>query len=84
MKIMIAPGETLKIGFLDENGRESDGEFEVHFDTKEHPNSLLIKETAGLPGSILGGAEAILYHEYFGDPPHLEDDAYVLTTPSVQ
>ena len=83
-KIMIAPGETLTIGFLDEEGREIDGEFQVHFDTKEHPKSLLIKETAGLPGSILGSAEAILYHEYFGDSPQHEDDVDALPAPPVQ
>lgn len=75
MKIMIAPGETLTIGLLDENGHESDGEFQVHFDTVTHPQSLVIKETAGLPGSVLGEACAILYHEYFGVPPHSDEDA---------
>jgi hypothetical protein len=80
-KIMIAPGETLTIGFLDENGHEIDGEFQVHFDTKELPKSLLIKETAGLPGSILGKAEAVLYHEYFGDSPHHEDEVDATESP---
>lgn len=74
MKIMIAPGETLTIGLLDENGHEADGEFKVCFDTAEHPYSLIIKETAGLPGSVLGEACAILYHEHFGVSPH-EDEA---------
>lgn len=75
MKVMIAPGETLTIGFLDENGHEMDGEFQVHFDTEEHPSSLIIKETAGLPGSVLGEACAILYHEHFGVSHHDDEDA---------
>lgn len=85
MKIMIAPGETLTIGLLDENGYEADGEFQVHFDTKEHPNSLIIKETAGLPGSVLGEACSILYHEHFSVPPHEDEDALEKPSkPSVQ
>ncbi len=58
--IVLSPGDVLKVQF-----DESDGAFEVHFDTTEHPNSVVIKETGGFEGSICGAAEAILYHEDF-------------------
>lgn len=43
-----------------------DGEFEIHYDSPEHPGCLIIKETAGLPGNQLGKANSILYSEFFG------------------
>ena len=58
--IVLAPGEKLTIQLA-----ESDGEFEVHFDTSEHPRQVVIKETAGLPGSEIGDAMAVLYCEDF-------------------
>ena len=68
MRVLVQPGETLTIGFADEDGNEQDGEFKLFFDTKEHPNAVILQETAGLPGSVCGNAGAILYHEQFGVP----------------
>lgn len=65
--IVLQPGDKLTIRFSDTTERiDCDGCFEVHFDSKEHPDALVIKETEGLPGSEVGAANAILYHEKFG------------------
>lgn len=66
-KIMVGYGEIVKIGFLNEDGIETDGGFEVHYNSKEHPDSLLIKESEGLSGSVKGKANEILYQEDFGE-----------------
>jgi len=68
MIILIQPGQKLIVGFADADNRLVDGEFEVHFDTKEHPRRILVKETAGLPGSVLGKAKQVLYEEKFSKP----------------
>lgn len=68
--IIMHPGDVLKIQFM-----ETDGEFEIHFDTDEHPNSLIVKETAGLPGSVMGAAESTLYHEQWGGAAVYTDEA---------
>ena len=52
--IVLSPGDVLKVQF-----DESDGAFEVHFDTTEHPNSVVVKEICG------GVSGATLYHEEF-------------------
>ena len=59
--VTVPPGSALRICFED-----CDGEFEVHFDTYEHERSIIVKETAGLPGSVKGEADSILYEEFFG------------------
>lgn len=59
-KILLKSGDYVAVGFAD-----SDGGFEVHFDTANHPNAIILKETAGLPGNVKGGANEILYHEQF-------------------
>jgi hypothetical protein len=56
--IVLSPGEKLTIQLAG-----CDGEFEVHFDTTEHPQQVTVKETAGLPGSEVGDALALLYCE---------------------
>jgi hypothetical protein len=61
MEIRIKQGE--KFRFVTD---DSDGEFEVHYNTEEHPDSFVIKEVAGLPGNKIGAANAILYQEDFG------------------
>lgn len=61
MIVTLNPGESLTVQF-----HESDGEFEIHFDTKAHPNALVVKETAGLAGSVKGAALEIMHHEEFG------------------
>lgn len=45
---------------------ESDGAFEVHFNTTEHWNQIFVKETDGMPGSLKGRANELLYIEDFG------------------
>lgn len=66
--IVVKSGEAVRIRFSDGafNGDPNcDGEFEVHFDTKVYPNQIVVKETAGLPGSVTGEANAVLYREQF-------------------
>lgn len=72
MIIRLRPGEKLTIGFADDDHNPEDGEFEVHFDTVEHKDRIVVKETAHLPGSVKGGAGEILYEEHFTNP---EEDA---------
>jgi len=60
MKIELKPGDELKIGFED-----TDGLFSVHFDTKEEPNRIVVRESAGLPGNVNGVAYGYLYVEQF-------------------
>lgn len=59
-QITLAPGESLSVVFKD-----TDGEFEIHFDTPEYKEQIVVKEIAGLSGSEVGEANAILYHEIF-------------------
>jgi hypothetical protein len=61
MRVVLKQGESLIVCIDD-----SDGEFEIHYNTPEHPDSLIVKETAGLPGSLKGEAFEILYDEKFG------------------
>lgn len=44
-----------------------DGQFQIHFDSPQHPNEIMVAETAGLPGNIKGNGT--LYIERFGTPP---------------
>lgn len=71
--VAVAPGCPVTINFVDENGYPVDGQFEIHFNTKEHPGQLLIKETADLPGSDVGAAGAVLYREVY-DPQLAKQD----------
>jgi hypothetical protein len=60
---------TVRFGSSDSNGVVfDDGEFQIHYDTEQHPNQIVVKETAGLPGSIKGQANELLYVEQFGNP----------------
>lgn len=63
--ITLMPGEKVVIQF-----HESDGEFEIHFDTAGHPDAIVVKETGGFEGSVKGAALEIMHHEQFdtGDP----------------
>lgn len=65
--IIVESGSSIRIRFTDSNEGEInvDGEFEIHFDSESHRNQLVVKETAGLPGSKVGGANDILYCEEF-------------------
>lgn len=63
MKIVLSPGDKLEIGLAD-----TDGAFEVHYDTAEHPKSFLIKETDFLSGNVIGKAGSVLYQEDFKLP----------------
>lgn len=72
MIIMLQPGDALRIGFADVEGKQLDGMFRVDFDSSDYPKSIMIREVAGLPGSQKGGANEILYHEGFSHPPEEE------------
>lgn len=72
--VMVLAGKSVQIRFgsvalpngsADSEVYYDDGSFEIHYDTKEHPNRIVVKETAGLPGSVKGGANEILYEEEF-------------------
>lgn len=57
---------TVRFGTIEHGGIISDdGEFQIHYDTTDHPNRIVVKESAGLPGSVKGGASEILYEEHF-------------------
>ncbi len=47
----------------------ADGAFEIHFDSKQHPKQLIVKEVDGLPGNVVGAALGILYQENFAFTP---------------
>ncbi len=63
MIVTLNPGDVLQVQFA-----ETDGAFEIHFDSQQHPNAIIVKETDGLRGNILGEAATILYEERFGLP----------------
>jgi hypothetical protein len=60
LEIVLRSHQAIKITF-----HETDGEFQIHYDTKEHPGSLVVKETSGCEGSVKGDASAILYQDDF-------------------
>jgi hypothetical protein len=62
VNIVLNPGEAVSVSFA-----ETDGSFEIHFDTKEHPNAVVVKETGGMPGNVCGKAFEIMHHEQFED-----------------
>lgn len=57
------PSDVLRVQF---DG--TDGEFEIHFDSASQPNKIVVKESAGLPGNVKGGANEIVYEEDFSQP----------------
>ena len=85
MIVALQPGDTLTITFADKPAAHQgwapksavpaliDGAFTVDFDTKAHPGQLVIKEAAGLPGSEVGEANSILYHEDFQLTPEEQE-----------
>jgi hypothetical protein len=56
--ITLNSGESISVALAD-----TDGEFQIHYDTAEYPKQLVVKECAGLPGSVKGGANEVMYHE---------------------
>lgn len=66
MQVTMKPGESMTIQF---DG--TDGEFEVHFDTKQRPNAIAVLETAGFKGNRVGNASDTLYHEQFAPTDEL-------------
>lgn len=63
--ILLHPGEHVTVQL-----EGSDGEFEIHFDSPHHPGCLVVKETAGLPGSGVAGDEEVLYYDLFHSEDH--------------
>lgn len=62
MKIILSPGEDLQIEFAD-----TDGQFTIAFDTVQFPRQIVVKETGGMDGNVIGIARAVLYRESFSD-----------------
>jgi hypothetical protein len=54
------------IGFVDEDGDDLDGLFQIHMDSRKYPNAIVVEESSGLDGNVIGQANQILYHEQFG------------------
>lgn len=65
IKVKVERGDILIIEFYD-GDKDNDGQFEVHLDSSEFPNRLIIKESAGLSGNVKGLSNEILYEEKFG------------------
>lgn len=61
MRIMLRPGETLTVGFADENDQDVDGTIEIEFGAE-----VLIVRTEW-PDST--GREGVIYEERFGEDP---------------
>lgn len=81
--ITLNTGESVSIAFAN-----TDGEFLIAYDTPQYPEQLVVKETAGLPGSVVGAASAVLYHEDWRafQPPvgDLADDELVAAPVGLQ
>lgn len=60
MHITLKPGEHIAIQF-----HQTDGEFEIHFDTPKHPKALVVEEVSQALTNVVG----VLLHE-----PLLYDD----------
>lgn len=58
MIITLNPKDKLVVRF-----EGTDGEFEIHFDSSELPQQLVVRETAGLSGNRAGVANSTLYHD---------------------
>ena len=58
--ITLHPGEKLIVSLA-----STDGEFELHFDTPEYPGQLVVRESAGFDGNVVGSALQTLYKEVF-------------------
>lgn len=61
IKIILAKGESVRIEYEDIGGA-----FELHYDTKEHPNATVVKEVVGMDGNIKGTAFDIMHEKRFG------------------
>ncbi len=62
MKIVLEPGDNLTVVLKD-----IDGMFEMHYNSHMYPGKLVVEETGGMPGNIMGKANAIMYEEDFSD-----------------
>lgn len=58
MIITLNPKDKLVVRFAG-----TDGEFEIHFDSAELPQQLIVRETAGISGNRAGVANSTLYHD---------------------
>lgn len=75
--ITLTPGYMLRVQF-----EHTDGEFQIHFDHKDYPQQLIVRETAGLPGSRIGEANAVLYCEDWRDTVASDRDEVPAATTS--
>lgn len=64
MRIMLKPGETLIVGFTDENEHDGDGTIVIEFEDET------LRVSADMPDS--SGREGVIYEEWFGDVPGQE------------
>ncbi len=65
--LTLTTGDALVIEFA-----HTDGQFEIHFDSKEAPDQILIRETAGLDGNVVGKALQTMYKKVFVNPVVLD------------
>lgn len=56
--IVLSHGESVSVQF-----EGTDGSFELHFDTTDHPNQIVVKETACLYGNVVGEGNSVLYQD---------------------
>ena len=59
MHITLKAGEYIAVQF-----EQTDGEFQIHFDTPRHPNALVVEETS----QALNAAVGVVFREQFGVP----------------
>jgi hypothetical protein len=67
--VTLKPGQALRVELF-----ETDGAFEIHYDTPDHKGCLVVKEADGLPDSY--ERVGILYCEEFGVTP-INEATYV-------
>jgi hypothetical protein len=70
MNITLKPGEHIAVQF-----DQTDGEFQIHFDTAEHPNQIVVKETGGISATTIGAALSVLYQDKLNGGRYLPNDS---------
>jgi len=61
MIIELSPDDVLTVRFKD-----TDGEFQIHFDSEKHPETVTVEETSNFPDDK--NRTGILYQESFEKP----------------